>query len=48
MKSRLVVSTVLALVLLAAALPVAAQEEEACFDKGGVWNPDERRCIEPK
>lgn len=45
MKSRLVVSTVLALVLLAAALPVAAQEEEACFDKGGVWNPDERRCM---
>lgn len=46
MKSRWVVRVGLALALLAAALPAAAQDpEQGCFDKGGVWNADEQRCI---
>lgn len=45
MKSRLVVSVVLAVMLWMVALPVAAQEpEQDCFDKGGHWLADEQRC----
>lgn len=46
MKSRLLVGMMVAVMLLAAALPVAAQDpEQDCFNKGGVWNADEQRCV---
>ena len=45
MKKRLIVGMVLALALMAAALPVAAQDpEQNCFNKGGTWYADEQRC----
>ncbi|MCC6800531.1 MAG: DUF3298 and DUF4163 domain-containing protein [Anaerolineae bacterium] len=44
MRNRLVVSAILAVALLSAALPVAAQQEDACFNKGGTWSVEEQRC----
>ncbi|HMM29407.1 MAG TPA: DUF3298 and DUF4163 domain-containing protein [Aggregatilineaceae bacterium] len=45
MRNRLVVSTILAVALFGAALPVAAQQEDACFNKGGNWNAERQQCV---
>jgi len=44
MRNRIVISVILALALLGAALPAAAQDEDACFNKGGTWNAEEQHC----